>query len=111
MPDWGTLVADSKGILHDVALESFDALSKNIRQPLNTTNKLLTETFDTTWKSFRKRIQGTLGLDPEEGLTLETVSKLADTLKGNVARFGVETVVGYVASKAANIGPVTSSPS
>ena len=107
MPDWGTLISDSKGILHDVALESFDSLSKNVRQPLNTTNKLLTETFDTTWKSFRKRIQGTLGLNPEEGLTLESVSKLGETLKGQAARFGVETVVGYVASKAANLeGPL-----
>ena len=108
MPDWGTLVADSKGVLHDLALESFDTLSKNVRQPLNSTDKLLTDSFTTTYKKLKTHIQGTLGLDPEEGISLENIARqVGSQLKSQATRIGVEAAVGFAASKAASLeGPL-----
>ena len=108
MPDWGTLISDSKGILHDVAKESFDNLTSKIRQPLNTTNHLLSDTFSKTYKTFQNRIKGTLGIDIEGGVSLENIgAQLSEQLKNKAVSVTVESALGFAASKAAQVeGPL-----
>ena len=108
MPDWGTLIADSRGILHDVAKNSFDSLTKDIRQPLNPTQKLLSESFTTTFDQFKKRMGEKFNVDVSHGVTLESVSsQIGAQLKNTATRMGVEAAVGLVAAKVATLeGPV-----
>ena len=54
MPDWGTRIIDAGGSFHDVAKNAFDSLTSKARQPLNTTNAALRESFADTFSSFKK---------------------------------------------------------
>jgi len=106
--DWGTFVSDSKGILHNVALNSFDTLSATVREPLNSTNTALRENFDSTYKKYKDKISDTFGLDPEEGLSLENISKSVSEMLGDTGlRLGAEAVLGYAAKSVAELeGPL-----
>tara|TARA_B100000029_G_scaffold365500_1_gene358814 strand:+ start:1234 stop:2874 length:1641 start_codon:yes stop_codon:yes gene_type:complete len=106
--DWGTFVSDSKGVLHNVALNSFDTLSASMREPLNSTSEALRTKFDATYKKYKDKISDTLGLDPEQGLSLENISKSISEMLGDTGiRMGAEAVLGFAAKQVAELeGPL-----
>ena len=102
MPDWGTWISDAKGSLHNISKNAFDSMSTSSRQPLNATNKILTESFDKTWTSFKGHIASDYGInmDVEGGLGIEDVAaQLTKGIGQNIARVGTEALVGGVLAK------------
>ena len=75
MPDFGTLIADSRGVLHDVSKHGFDALRGALSKPLNTSDSILTDSFQQTFSNFKESLASKYGLDPEEGLSLENIAE------------------------------------
>ena len=107
MPDYGTLISDARG-LHDVSKNSFDSLSKDIRQPINASNLLLRESFSATFNKFKKKIAQQTGLDVDGGITLENIaSQVTKELQTTVGRISLESATGYAVSALAEMeGPL-----
>jgi len=100
MPDWGTRIVDAGGSFHELTKNAFDSLSNKSRQPLNATNEILRESFDKTFGAFRKRASQEFGLDIDEGIDLENISKkILSGVSENVVRFGTEAIGGAILSK------------
>ena len=76
MPDWGLKIADAAGALHDLAKNSFDSLSVDARAPLNVTEKILKQSFSTTFEALKTKAMKSLGLDLSGDLTVENMSSL-----------------------------------
>ena len=56
MPDFGTLVADSKGILHDVSKHMFNSVKSKLDNPLDYDSEVLTQSFEETFNHFKTTI-------------------------------------------------------
>ena len=109
MPDWGTFIADSKGILHDVTKTAFDAYhQKSTDRPLNASNPLLRDGFQNVVSVFKEKIQKKLGVDPEAGLSLEEIGgQMQKQLLAAGSRMALETAAGYGLKYAADLeGPL-----
>ena len=93
MTDWGTLVADWKGELHNVSKNAFDSLATSLTPPLKAGDTLLNNSFQDTFKSFQTEIVNKFGVDGKMPLTLENIR---DQVQGKVA----STAVRFAADSA-----------
>jgi hypothetical protein len=96
MPDFGTLISDAKGILHDVSKHGFDSFRGALSDPMNITDTTLSDSFTTTFSIFKEKIAEKYGIDIEGGISLEN---LGEQIKGQLfstgGRLVAETVAGY----------------
>ena len=100
MPDFGTLISDAKGILHDVSKHGFDSFRGALSDPMNITDTTLSDSFTTTFSIFKEKIAEKYGIDIEGGISLEN---LGEQIKGKLLSTGgrlvAETVAGYFRNK------------
>ena len=108
MPDFGTLIADSKGILHDVSKHAFDAVYSELGHGLTTNDAPLVESFTQAFSSFKRNIGEKYGVNLEDGVTLEDVGRqLKDQLMTTGGRLAAEAIAGYGIKAAAELeGPL-----
>jgi hypothetical protein len=108
MVDYGTLIADAKGILHDVSQNAFDSITKGVHAPLNASSELLQHNFTQTYQTFKKNIAEKLNIDIDKGIDLESIyEQLKGQLSKQAVRVGVESAIGYGLSLAAELeGPL-----
>ena len=109
MPDYGTFVADAKGILHDLSKHAFNSYNlTSSSHPLNASQPSLREDFTALFTDFKHNMQTKLGIDPEKGLSLE---EIGDQMKEKALEAGtrmvLESAAGYGLKVAAELeGPL-----
>ena len=95
MPDFGTLITDARGILHDVSKHGFDAFRGALSDPMNITDATLSESFTTTFSLFKEKLGEKYGIDVEGGTSLEDLAgQLKEQLLSSGGRMAAEAVVG-----------------
>ena len=108
MPDFGTLISDARGILHDVSKHGFDAFRGALSDPMNITDQTLSDSFTTTFSVFQKSLSEKYGIDIEGGISIENLGEqLKDQLVSTGGRLAAEAIAGYGLKYAANLeGPL-----
>jgi len=108
MPDFGTLITDARGILHDVSKHGFDAFRGALSDPMNITDTTLSESFTTTFSIFKEKMAEKYGISAEDGLSLENISdQLRAQIVSTGGRLAAEAIAGYGIKYAANLeGPL-----
>jgi hypothetical protein len=108
MPDFGTLVSDARGVLHDVSKHGFDAFRGALSDPMNATDVTLSESFTSTFSLFKKSLSEKYGIDVEGGVSLENLGEqLKEQLMSTGGRLATEVVVGYGLQAASELeGPL-----
>ena len=108
MPDFGTLITDARGILHDVSKHGFDAFRGALSDPMNITDATLSDSFTTTFSLFKDKLGEKYGIDIDAGISLEDMaSQLKEQLLSTGGRLAAETVAGYGLKYAADLeGPL-----
>ena len=106
--DWGTLISDFKGTLHDASKNAFDSLTKNSRRPLNATDSILRQSIGKTYQQFKNRLAGEFNIDRTEDLTIENLSsKIGAQMKNTAIRVGTETTIALLGQSVSAIeGPL-----
>jgi hypothetical protein len=104
MPDFGTLISDARGILHDVSKHGFDAFRGALSDPMNITDQTLSDSFTTTFSVFQKSLSEKYGIDIEGGISIENLGEqLKDQLVSTGGRLAAEAIAGYGLKYAANL--------
>jgi len=106
--DYGTLIADFKGQLHDVSKNAFDSFAKKNAHALTAGNKVLTESFQTTYNAFKNTVVSKLGISTDTPLTIENLGeKLKTTARDTALQLGVDAAVAMAGKYALEIeGPL-----
>jgi hypothetical protein len=104
MPDFGTLITDARGILHDVSKHGFDAFRGALSDPMNITDTTLSDSFTTTFSLFKEKLGEKYGINVEDGISLEDLGQqLKEQLVSTGGRMAAEAVVGYALTAATEL--------
>lgn len=88
MVDFGTLITDSRGILHDISKDAFDSFQGGIK----TNGGDLLENFSGAFEGFKTKITEKYGIDASQGLSLESLQKQLIDVGGKVAFDGLTSM-------------------
>ena len=106
--DYGTLIQDFKGQLHDVSKNAFDSFAKKNSHALTAGNELLRTSFESTFSSFKDSIASKLGFEASTPLTLENLGdKLKTTARDAAVQLSVDAAVAMAGKYALELeGPL-----
>ena len=86
MKDFGTIITDARGVAHNLLKNSFDAIHSGSSKPLSIYDKDLQSSLKQNFDHFKDALQNKLGIDPEKGLSLESIG---EQIKNQFRFFGI----------------------